>query len=267
MTAKSVRRLVKFTIPMAAALYFVPWLAIFFLVCGMLDIARHKRWSTNLFSRYFAGNGMLTWALSPVNLLLDAISRRHPYELRISDFPEPAQREIREMLDVFDRRKGEILGELRQMMAGKQRGMLFFKWYDSNLHDSVKEFNRDYTYIKTIGVSYFSERESTSVHFGPLRLTVRLLYNLTPRQSDDVFIEVNGKKHFWHDDPLFLFDDTIQHRSVNDEDGERACVFVDVLRPSRFVKLQNWLVHLFNRLTSRFNHMFYKNWDMLGAKT
>ena len=51
---------------------------------------------------------------------------------------------------------------------------------------------------------------------------------------------------------------------MNDEDGERFCVFVDVLRPSPFTRLQNTLVKVFNVLLSRLNQIFYKNWDMLS---
>ncbi|MGE3247636.1 MAG: aspartyl/asparaginyl beta-hydroxylase domain-containing protein [Beijerinckiaceae bacterium] len=246
--------------------YFFPLLTIFLIVCGLIDLSRHKVWSASLFARYFAGNGIVTWLLSPLNLLLDLISKRLPYELRPADFPEPARKEIEDMLGTFEAKKPEILAELRSLMGNKRRGMLFYKWYGKNIHASVPAFNKEYTYIKTIGVSVFNARESTSVHFGPLRLTIRLLYNLSPKRSDNVFIEVNGKKHFWHDDPLFIFDDTIQHRSVNEEDGERFCVFVDVLRPSRFPALQNAIVALFAFVMSGVNRIFYKNWDMLGGQ-
>ena len=142
--------------------------------------------------------------------------------------------------------------------------MLFYKWYGGNLDDSVPEFNKEYRYVKTIGVSVFNSKESTSVHFGPIRLTVRVLYNLTPRRTENIYIEVNGQTHYWHDDPLYIFDDTIQHRSVNDEDGERACVFVDVLRPSPAPGLQAVLVKGLHAVLSGVNRIFYKNWAMLG---
>ena len=39
-------------------------------------------------------------------------------------------------------------------------------------------------------VSVFNARERTSSHFGPLRLTLRVLYNLEPVRSPDAYIEV-----------------------------------------------------------------------------
>lgn len=92
----------------------------------------------------------------------------------------------------------------------------------------------------------FRGREQTRLHFGPLRLTLRLLYNLTTRRSDKIFIEVNREKQFWHDNPLIIFDDTLQHRSVNDEDGLRVCAFVDILRPSDVVAPQTVCMRLCN---------------------
>ena len=55
------------------------------------------------------------------------------------------------------------------------RTMLFYQWYGYKLDDTIPEFNNDY--IKTIGVSLFREKTSTSRHFGPLRMTYRILYN------------------------------------------------------------------------------------------
>jgi aspartyl/asparaginyl beta-hydroxylase (cupin superfamily) len=138
--------------------------------------------------------------------------------------------------------KTPFLGDINARMGDSKRGMLFYKWYDQNIDTSRLLFNKQWTHIKTIGVSVFNSQEKTGLHFGPLRLTVRLLYNLTARRSQDIYIEVNGHRYYWHDDPLFIFDDTIQHRSVNAEDGFRAVVFVDVLRPSRFTGLQNAII-------------------------
>ena len=227
---KEISRYLRILIPLAILFYLVPIIAVLFVACGLLDIARHRRVTRDLAKQYFFRNGLPTWLLSPFNLFLDLISSRNKYVYRL---------------------------------AGKKRGMLFYKWYDKNINEDVPAFNEDYTYIKTIGVSVFNQKESTSLHFGPLRLTLRVLYNLTPFKSDNVFIEVDGKKHFWHDDPLFIFDDTLQHRSINEEDRERYCVFVDVLRPSRFTGLQNLIMKGIQLIFIKFNGIFYKNWTFL----
>ncbi len=264
MSLKALNRWMRVVLPLAVLFYLVPWLTLFFVLCGVLDLARHKRFDAGLVSKYFAGNGLLTWLLSPINLFFDLISKRRPYVLRLEDFDAPAREEITALLMAFDEKKDAILADIKRRMGNQKRGMLFYKWYDQNIDTTQPLFNKSWTYIKTIGVSVFNSREKTSLHFGPLRLTVRLLYNLTPQQSENIFIEVNGRKHFWQDDPLFIFDDTIQHRSVNDEDGYRAVVFVDVLRPSRFTALQNVIVTWFNIVFKPINRLFYKNWGMLA---
>ena len=78
----------------------------------------------------------------------------------------------------------------------------------------------------------FKTHERTSWHFGPLRLTLRVLYNLEPVNSPDVFIEVDDRVHRWMDDPLFIFDDTAFHCSINGVDQARYCLFMDIVRPS-----------------------------------
>ncbi len=261
--SKQIRRYLRIIIPLTILFYFVPIVALIFVVCGVIDISRHRVVSRDLMNKYFIGNGLLTWLLSPVNVFFDLISERNKFIYRLDDFPESERREIEGVLKTFDDNREDIIADIRQKMAGKARGMLFYKWYDKNTNDSVPAFNRDMTYVKTIGVSVFNKKESTSLHFGPLRLTLRVLYNLTPRHSDNVFIEVDGKKHFWHDDPLFIFDDTILHRSINEEDAERFCVFVDVLRPSAFTGLQNVLMKLIQMIFINFNGVFYKRWTFL----
>ncbi|WP_370652260.1 aspartyl/asparaginyl beta-hydroxylase domain-containing protein [Caballeronia sp. TF1N1] len=116
-------------------------------------------------------------------------------------------------------------------MASKRRGMCFVRWYGMPVDSSLDlpELARDFKYVKTIGISVFNERQSTSVHYGPLRLTLRCLYNLRPIDDENVFIDVAGRRHYWHDDPLFIFDDTLVHRSVNESDRLRYCIFLDVL--------------------------------------
>lgn len=261
--SKQLSRYLRILVPLTILFYFAPVIALIFVACGVFDLSRHRVVSPELMKKYFIGNGLVTWLLSPVNVIFDLISARNKYIYRLEDFPPDHRHEIEKVLKVFDDDKETIIADIRKKMDGKQRGMLFYKWYDKTTNDSVPAFNEDMTFVKTIGVSVFSKKESTSRHFGPLRLTLRLLYNLTPFESDNVFIEVDGQKHFWHDDPLFIFDDTLLHRSVNEEDRERYCVFVDVLRPSAFTGLQNIIMKLIQMVFNNFSGIFYKRWTFL----
>lgn len=260
---KQSSRYLRVIVPLTILFYFAPVIALIFVGCGVYDISRHRVVSRDLMIKYFVGNGLVTWLLSPVNVFLDLISQRNKYIYRLEDFPPEHRQEIEGVLKVFDDDKDDIIADIREKMGDKQRGMLFYKWYDKTTNDSIPAFNKDMTYIKTIGVSVFNKKESTSLHFGPLRLTLRILYNLTPVKSDDVFVEVDGQKHYWHDDPLFIFDDTLLHRSINGEDNERYCVFVDVLRPSTFTGLQNVIMKIIQITFNNFSGVFYKRWTFL----
>ena len=109
----------------------------------------------------------------------------------------------------------------------------------------------------------FSGRESTSFHYGPLRLTLRVLYNLSPVRTDQIFIECGNAKHFWHDEPLYIFDDTLIHRSVNKHDARRYCVFMDIVRPTPYPALLSFLVSVVSLLVEKINAIFYSHWKIL----
>ena len=68
---KRVRRFAIALIVLIPAFYFVPYLTLFFLICGALDISRHFRITPEMAEKYFLGNGIPTWLLSPINLLAD----------------------------------------------------------------------------------------------------------------------------------------------------------------------------------------------------
>jgi aspartyl/asparaginyl beta-hydroxylase (cupin superfamily) len=82
MNAKSVRRWARTLFVLVVLFYFIPWIAAFFVLCGLVDLSRHRRFDAALISKYFAGNGLLTWLLSPINLAFDLISKRRPVVLR-----------------------------------------------------------------------------------------------------------------------------------------------------------------------------------------
>ncbi|RUX26765.1 aspartyl/asparaginyl beta-hydroxylase domain-containing protein [Mesorhizobium sp. M2A.F.Ca.ET.042.01.1.1] len=263
-TLKSLRKAAIAAVVLALAFYFIPILTTIWVVCGLIDVMRNDQKNRNLFERYFLGNGLFTWLLSPFNLIVDLLCYRNPGVWKPEQFPEDYQREISEVLGVFKARKDEIIADIDANFGAGRRGMYVYQWYGKHKIDNVPEFNKDYKYIKTIAVSVFSKRESTSWHFGPLRLSLRILYNLIPVQAE-IFVQCGSKKNYWYDNPLFIFDDTLFHRSVNEYDGRRYCVFVDIIRPSPFPKLIAGLLAIVSVSVERINSVFYKNWKMIGS--
>ncbi|MBX3440691.1 MAG: hypothetical protein KF861_24585, partial [Planctomycetaceae bacterium] len=75
---------------------FIPYLFASYLACGLLDFSRNRERSFTTLERYFVGNGLFTWLLSPFNLLLDllCLPYQNPGIYRLSDLPADYQREV-----------------------------------------------------------------------------------------------------------------------------------------------------------------------------
>jgi beta-hydroxylase len=250
---------------LALAVYFLPIPLAVYVGFGLLDFVRNRRRTLASLDRYFAGNGFFTWLLSPFNLLMDliALPYRNRGVYRLSDLPAAYQDEISALIEAAHR--GDLVGKLESRLEGNRRGMIFFKWYGKNVRTSVEvpEFHRDYKYVRTIGVSIFNTKQSTGKHFGPLRVTLRLLYNINDIHSDNVYIQVGNHTNAWWQNKLFIFDDTLQHQSCNQSDEVRYCLFVDILRPSPFPALMSAILACVRVVIARFNFAFYKHWAFI----
>ena len=250
---------------LALAIYFVPFLFAVYLVLGLLDVLRNKPRTLRTMDRYFTGNGVFTWLLSPFNLLMDILCL--PYWnrgiYRMQDLPDGYQSEIQALIDAAAQRN--LVGLLESKMNEKKRGMIFFKWYGKNMPASVDmpEYHQSFKYIRTIGVSIFNKKQSTGEHFGPLRVTLRVLYNINDINSKNVFIRVGDQTHYWQENKLFIFDDTLQHQSCNESDGLRYCLFVDMLRPSPWPMVLSGVLTSIRLLMAPVRAIFYKHWTFI----
>lgn len=246
-------------------IYFFPKFTLIYLVCGFYDVFRNRGLSLATVRRYFLGNGILTWVLSPFNTILDILAlpyiNKGIYELK--DLPPAYQAEVQKLIDACH--ASDIVGQMKERTKDQSRSMVFFKWYGANAETfvNVPAFHEPYKYIQTIGVSVFNKRQSTSKHFGPFRATLRVLYNINNVESKDAYIEVGPVIHRWRDEKLFIFDDTLQHQSFNETDGERYCLFVDIIRPAAW-RLPFVLTVKFVRVFLKgVNRIFYKNWKVI----
>jgi aspartyl/asparaginyl beta-hydroxylase (cupin superfamily) len=262
---KRVRRIAIAAVVLVPAFYFFPVITLLFIVCGALDISRHFRITPEMAEKYFLRNGIGTWLLSPVNLLADVFSARNLGKYRLEDLPDEHRAEIEACVNAFKANGDLIKSRVAEVLGDKKRGMLTFKWYarPQDISLNIPAFQHDYRYIKTIAVSVFNTRESTSWHFGPLRLTFRVLYNLDPADSDQVYIDVDDKRHYWRDQPLFVFDDTLFHRSVNNADQARYCLFMDIVRPNHLQPLFDAAIAVTAVIAASFKTLFYRNWSFI----
>jgi len=255
----------KKVILLALAIYFVPKTLALSLCCGLDDVFRNQKRNASTLNRYFSGNGICTWLLSPFNLTIDLLTlpftNKRIYKL--TDLPKPYQDEITSVIDAAYRR--DVVAILESKLDGHQRGMVFFKWYGKNVQSSVEvpEFHKPYKYIRTIGVSIFNKKQSTGKHFGPLRVTLRVLYNINTIDDRNVYIKVGPHIHYWHENKLFIFDDTLQHKSCNESNAVRYCLFVDILRPSLLPGLMSGILSCIRLVIARFNFAFYRHWTFM----
>lgn len=242
--------------------YYLPYLMLFYLICGAYDVGRNSNIDIKMLKRYFFGNGTPTWALAPFNILMDLLTlpyiNRKVYQLH--DLPIACQQEIKHILDEV--KSENILDKLAGRADKVKRGMIFFKWYGRNIENSVTvpAFHKDYKFIKTIGVSVFNKKESTDEHFGPLRATLRVLYNINDVNDRDSYIKVRNLENHWCDSKLFIFDDTLSHQSFNQTDVPRYCLFIDIVRPSKSHFIVEFFVKVLGHILEKSKFIFYGSW-------
>jgi aspartyl/asparaginyl beta-hydroxylase (cupin superfamily) len=244
--------------------YIFPKLAIFYAICGLYDVSRNRVNVTTL-RRYFLGNGFATWALSPINVFLDLISLPHINRgvYRLGDLPTAQQEEVTRLIQAA--KDVDLVRQLDERAKENERTMIFFRWYGVNVDTflDVPAFHQPWKYIETIGVSIFNRRVSTSKHFGFMRATLRVLYNLNEMTDDTAYIVVGDTTNRWRDNKLFIFDDTLLHESINQTDQARYCLFVDMIRPTPFPAVMRATVYVIRLLTERFKFVYYQNWKVI----
>ena len=235
--------------------------------CGIYDVLRNRALNKDVLRRYFTGNGVLTWILSPFNTLLDIMTLPNVNKgvYKLEDFPADYQTEIQKLIEAAH--KGNLVAQLEETAKTRERTMVFFKWYGANVENSIQipAFHDEYKYVQTIGVSVFNKKQSTSRHFGPFRATLRMLYNINDMTDDSAYIEVGDVKSYWRTDKLFIFDDTLLHQSFNETDQVRYCLFVDILRPALSPAPLALIVHAIRFCLKSVNFVFYKNWDVVKS--
>ena len=245
--------------------YVCPRTTLFYMLCGLYDVSRNHPLDGFVLQQYFLGNGVLTWLLAPFNILLDLLTLPNVNKgvYRLNDLPALYRQEVECLIE--EARRSNLVAQLEQRIVELDRAMIFFKWYGENIDTFVNApaFHRPWKYVQTIGVSVFNKKVSTSKHFGPIRPTLRMLYNLNDIDDNSAYIVVGNVTHYWKDGKLFIFDDTLMHQSFNESDKIRYCLFVDMLRPSALPGLLRPFVKMVHFFFQSANYVFYKKWKVI----
>jgi hypothetical protein len=245
--------------------YFFPKIALFYAICGAYDVGRNQGLNFSTLRRYFIGNGFLTWVLSPFNTLLDLLSL--PYinkgVYRMEDLPPAYQDEVKRLMQIA--KEEDLVARLEERAKEFPRTMIFFRWYGVNVQTflDVPALHQPWKYIQTIGVSVFNKKVSTSKHFGYMRASLRILYNLNEMNDHSAYIAVGDKISYWRENKLFIFDDTLLHSSVNETNQARYCLFVDMVRPTPFPGVMRAVMSGIRLLTQSFKFVYYQNWKVI----
>jgi Aspartyl/Asparaginyl beta-hydroxylase len=245
--------------------YFFPKIALFYAICGAYDVGRNQGLNFSTLRRYFIGNGFLTWVLSPFNTLLDLLSL--PYinkgVYRMEDLPPAYQDEVKRLMQIA--KEEDLVARLEERAKEFPRTMIFFRWYGVNVQTflDVPALHQPWKYIQTIGVSVFNKKVSTSKHFGYMRASLRILYNLNEMNDHSAYIAVGDKISYWCENKLFIFDDTLLHSSVNETNQARYCLFVDMVRPTPFPGVMRAVMSGIRLLTQSFKFVYYQNWKVI----
>jgi hypothetical protein len=250
---------------LAPLAYLFPKIALVYAVCGAYDVSRNRGLNFSTVRRYFIGNGFPTWVLSPVNTVLDLLSL--PYinkgVYRLEDLPPTYQDEVKRLIQIAN--EENLVAQLEERAKEFPRTMIFFRWYgrDVDTFLNIPTFRQRWKYIQTIGVSVFNKKVSTSKHFGFMRASLRILYNLNDINHQSAYIVVGDKISYWRDNKLFIFDDTLLHQSVNETDQTRYCLFVDMIRPSPFPGVMRAVISGIRLMTQSFKFVYYQNWKVI----
>ena len=245
--------------------FFFPKIAVLYAICGAYDVGRNRRLTLSTLRRYFIGNGFPTWVLSPFNTLLDILSLPYINKgwYQLENLPPAHQEEVRRVIEIAQAEN--LVGQLQERAKEFPRTMVFFRWYGANVDSflDVPAFHQKWKYIQTIGVSVFNKRVSTSKHFGFMRASLRVLYNLNDMNDDSAYITVGDKTSYWRENKLFIFDDTLMHESVNGSGQTRYCLFVDMIRPTPYPSIMRTVISGVRLLTQSFRFIYYQNWKVL----
>jgi aspartyl/asparaginyl beta-hydroxylase (cupin superfamily) len=250
---------------LAPIAYLFPKVALFYLACGAYDVSRNSELKLSTLRRYFIGNGFLLWMLSPINVVLDLLSL--PYinkgVYRLEDLPTDHQNEVKRLIQVTN--DAGLVRQVEERAKQHKRAMFFWRSYGVRVDPivNVPAFDEPWKYVKTIGLSVFNKKITTSPHFGWLRPTLRLLYNINDIKDQSAYIVVGDRTHYWCDGKLFIFDDTLLHVSANKTDQLRYCMFVDILRPSPFPRVMSAVVAVEGYLNKTFKFISLSGWTLV----
>ena len=168
-----------------------------------------------------------------------------------------------EVLDLYKKFKTidddmffQKLGQTRQDWS-----RLYLKWFEKidpvgeKLCPKTTALMREMPNVKIAMFSVLKPGAKILPHRGPYRGCLRLHMGLITPNSDDCFINLDGKSYSWRDGEVVLLDDSYLHYVENNTNKYRVILFCDIVRPMNFMgdDLNKILIHMMGEYTHRYN--------------
>lgn len=111
------------------------------------------------------------------------------------------------------------------------------KWYDTinvytkNVCPVLFDIINKYSDIKAAFISILEPMSKLETHCGQSAAVIRYLFPVNmPQITDNCYLVVNGQRINWEKNKPIIFDDTVEHSSVNNTNEYRAVIALDVIR-------------------------------------
>jgi beta-hydroxylase len=138
---------------------------------------------------------------------------------------------------------------------------LYLKWFDKidplgqELCPRTTQLMKEMPNVKIAMISVLKPGAKILPHRGPYRGCIRLHMGLLTPNSDECFINLDGKSYSWRDGEVILLDDSYEHYVENNTDKYRVILFCDILRPMNCLgdMMNELLVKYMAKHTHRYN--------------
>lgn len=138
---------------------------------------------------------------------------------------------------------------------------LYLKWFDKidplgqELCPRTTQLMKEMPNVKIAMISVLKPGAKILPHRGPYRGCIRLHMGLFTPNSDECFINLDGKSYSWRDGEVILLDDSYEHYVENNTDKYRVILFCDILRPMNCLgdMMNELLVKYMAKHTHRYN--------------
>jgi len=138
---------------------------------------------------------------------------------------------------------------------------LYLKWFNkidsnaTNICPKTTNIIKTMPNIQTAMISVLKPNAKIEPHYGVYRGCIRLHMGLITPNSNNCFINLDGKSYSWRNGEVILLDDSYLHYVENNTNEYRVILLCDIIRPMNFVgnQINNFIINILSNITQREN--------------